>query len=167
MEEVRSRQFHVLHTHPNFHSSITTNAANIKSALQSWKHDLAENEIAMHGRPIVQDVTVDNYDPLFDKTKSEITRTVKNLSPMKEDPLVKRKKNITSTRYYSLRGTSSVAEKAYLDAITARGAHAAIEHLDTRHVFAHMYASATLLQAASFKRRPKVEKKEGKGLPSR
>jgi hypothetical protein len=158
----------VLHTHPEFHSSITSNATAIKATLKAWQANLSECEIAMHSRPVVDLLVAETYDPLFDKS----TSLVKPLDSMQADPRVHAKhgsiarKNSTHERYYHIREKERFTHKSYLDAITVRGASAAIEHLDQQHVFSRMYAEATAMQKASFKTKRKVTPKDGKGLGS-
>ena len=167
MEELKNRQFHVLSTHPEFHSAILSNAASLQSTLKSWQANLSEVELAMHSRPLSPGASppplasqhgfIDRLSPSFNCPKVQVPR----LQTMARDPKDPAVNNTTHNRYYRLRASDTSSTKRYLATVAAGGSSAALASMDADRVFSRMYAEAAEIQKASFKKARRVVGKEG------
>ncbi|GMI15067.1 hypothetical protein TrVE_jg13959 [Triparma verrucosa] len=161
MDLVKSRQFHVLHMHPEHHAIVEANHSAIKSSLAALSTNLQETEIQFHGRSMVPDMNanfIDVKETNINKLSPVLNRKEKNRKNAERDL---KKRNYTSERYYKLREKETYEDKSYLKKITVSGKDAAISHIDDLRVFSRMFRDATALQKAAFKQVPKVEKKSG------
>ncbi|GMH89724.1 hypothetical protein TL16_g11545 [Triparma laevis f. inornata] len=161
MDLVKSRQFHVLHMHPEHHDIVEANHSAVKSSLVALSTNLQETEIQFHGRSMVPDMNanfIDAKETNINNLSPVLNRKEKNRNKGERDA---KKRNHTSERYYKLREKETEQDNSYLKKITVTGKDAAIAHLDELRVFSRMYRDATALQKAAFKQVPKVEKKAG------